>query len=157
MNIVVLFIILSVVNVITSTIRSIVTIKGNKYIASLVSAGYFAFYTVMLIYTVADFPLWEKCVITFATNLIGVFVVKLIEEKMKKDKLWKIEMTVNREDCEKVGNILTEMDIPYNWIDLEKWYIFNVYCATQKESAIVKDVVSKYNVKYFVSENKATL
>ena len=65
MKFLITFIILSIVNVIFSTIRSIVTINGSKIMASLISGGYFAFYNIMMIYTVADFPMWQKCVITF--------------------------------------------------------------------------------------------
>lgn len=58
MNVLILFSLLTVVNVIFSTIKSIVTIKSGKTVASLISAGYYGYYNVVLIYTVADFPLW---------------------------------------------------------------------------------------------------
>lgn len=58
MNFLITFIVLSIINVIFSTIRSITTIKSGKTLASLISGGYFAFYNVMLIYTVADLPMW---------------------------------------------------------------------------------------------------
>ena len=61
MKILVTFIILSIINVIFSTIRSITTIKSGKTVASFISGGYFAFYNIMLIYTVANFPMWQKC------------------------------------------------------------------------------------------------
>src|SRR5574344_1890194 len=92
----IVFVGLSIVNVVFSTIRSIVTINGNKIVASLISGGYFAFYNIMMIYTVADFPMWQKCVITFVCNVFGVAIVKLIEAKMQKDKLWKVEATINK-------------------------------------------------------------
>ena len=101
MKLLITFIVLSIINVVFSTIRSITTIKSGKTVASFISGGYFAFYNVMLIYTVADFPMWEKCVITFVCNVIGVYVVKLIEEKMRKDKLWKVELTVARYQFER--------------------------------------------------------
>lgn len=49
-----LFIILQLVNVILSTIKSICTIKCGKFIAALMNAVYFGFYTVIMIYTVND-------------------------------------------------------------------------------------------------------
>ena len=55
MTFLITFIVLSIINVIFSTVRSITTIKGSTLVASLVSGGYFAFYNIMLIYTVADF------------------------------------------------------------------------------------------------------
>ena len=76
MKIILIFIALSIVNVIFSTARSLLTINGGKWIASIMNASYFAFYNIVLIYTVADFPLWIKCIITFGANLIGVFIVK---------------------------------------------------------------------------------
>ena len=76
----ILFICLSTVNVVFSTIRSIITIKGGKLLASLFSAGYFSFYNIMMIYTVMDFSMWHKCIITFVCNFVGVYLVKWGEE-----------------------------------------------------------------------------
>lgn len=149
------FIVLSIINVIFSTVRSIVTIKGSKLSASLISGGYFAFYNVMLIYTVADFPMWQKCAITFACNVIGVFIVKLIEEKMQKDKLWKVEATILKVNQADVCAMLTKTKVPYNYIEgVGKYTIFNVFCANQNQSSAVKEILKAYNAKYFVSESK---
>lgn len=154
MKLLITFTILSVANVILSTLRSLLTINGNKYVASISSAIYFGFYTVMLIYTVADFPLWQKVVVTVACNLVGVFVVKLFEEKSKKEKLWKIEVTVPTENAKKVNYILE--DIPHSEISVDDSYIlFNFYCNTKKESEKVHAVVKQFNAKYFVTESKS--
>lgn len=148
------FIILSIINVIFSTVRSIVTIKGNKVTASFISGGYFAFYNIMLLYTVADFPMWQKCVITFVCNVIGVFIVKFIEEKSRKDKLWKVEATIPRAEASRLINYLENSDLSYNYVDIYKYYLFNFYCPTQKESASVKELLDNFHAKYFVSESK---
>ena len=149
------FIILSTINVVFSTIRSITTIKSGKAIASLISGGYYAFYNIMLIYTVADFPMWEKCVITFVCNVLGVWIVKWIEEKMRKDKLWKVEVTVPNEEVERLLSDCLYMNIEhYNYIDAYQYKVFNFYCATQKESMMVKKLLKNYKVKYFVTESK---
>jgi uncharacterized protein YebE (UPF0316 family) len=149
-----MFIVLSIINVTFSTARSIMTIKGGKIIASLFSGGYFAFYNIMLIYTVADFPMWQKCLITFICNVIGVYVVKWVEEKLEKDKLWKIEVTIPRAHFEPVRDMANGYDLSFNYVDIGKWYLFNFYCPTQKESQFVKEILKKHNAKYFVSESK---
>lgn len=146
------FIALSIINVVFSTIRSIVTVKGGKWTASILSGGYFAFYNVMMVWTVADFPMWQKCIITFVCNVVGVYLVKWGEEKARKDKLWKVEATIPNEHFDYVRNALA--DIPHSYIDINKYKIFNVYCATQAESAKVKKVLDAFNAKYFVSESK---
>ena len=148
------FVGLSIVNVVFSTIRSIVTINGNKIVASLISGGYFAFYNIMMIYTVADFPMWQKCVITFVCNVVGVFLVKWGEEKARKDKLWKVEATVKPTEVEAIKRFCESFNLPFSYIDIDKYVIFNFYCATQKESALIKDVLDNHNAKYFVSESK---
>ena len=148
------FIILSIINVIFSTVRSIVTIKGNKVTASFISGGYFAFYNIMLLYTVADFPMWQKCIITFVCNVIGVFIVKFIEEKSRKDKLWKVEVTIPRAEASRLINYLENSELSYNYVDINKYYLFNFYCPTQRQSAEVKKLLDKFHAKYFVSESK---
>ena len=154
MNFLLIFIGLSMINVVFSTIRSILTIKGNKIVASLISGGYFAFYNIMLIYTVADFPMWQKCVITFGCNVIGVFIVKWAEEKARKEQLWKVEATISKEDFETNKEILSLLKVPHNYIDINKYVILNFYCATCKQSEVVKNLLSEMNAKYFVSESK---
>ena len=148
------FVGLSIVNVVFSTIRSIVTINGNKIVASLISGGYFAFYNIMMIYTVSDFPMWQKCVITFVCNVVGVFLVKWGEEKPRKDKLWKVAATVKPTEVEAIKRFCESFNLPFSYIDIDKYVIFNFYCATQKESALIKDVLDNHNAKYFVSESK---
>ena len=155
MTFLITFIALSIINVVFSTIRSITTIKSGKTIASLISGGYFAFYNVMLIWTVADFPMWQKCLITFICNVVGVWVVKFFEERMKKDKLWKVETSVLNCYVNDVKTMLIKTNIPFNYIEgVGKYTIFNVFCSTQKQSTAVKEILKTYRAKYFVSESK---
>ena len=149
------FIGLSIVNVVFSTIRSIVTINGSKAVASLISGGYFAFYNIMMIYTVADFPMWQKCVITFVCNVVGVYLVKWGEEKSRKDKLWKVEATIDKVNFETNKELLDLFKVPHNYIDIEKYVILNFYCADKKQSEIVKGLLDEMNAKYFVAESKS--
>ena len=149
------FIGLSIVNVVFSTIRSIVTLNGGKAMASLLSGGYFAFYNIMTIYTVADFPMWQKCLITFVCNVVGVYLVKWGEEKSRKDKLWKVEATIDKADFEINKELLDLFKVPHNYIDIDKYVILNFYCATSKQSETVKSLLDEMNAKYFVAESKS--
>ena len=153
-----LFVVLNIVNVIIQTIKSIVTIKCGKWMSSLVNAVAFGLYTVVVVYTVCDLPLWLKVVVVAITNLIGVFIVKWCEEKAHKDRLWKVEATLHNQGIEAKNDDciieLKENGISFNYIENEKYIIVNCYCPTQKESIIVKKILNKYNAKYFVSESK---
>lgn len=155
MTFLITFITLSIINVVFSTIRSITTIKSGKTIASLISGGYFAFYNIMLIYTVANFPMWQKCLITFVCNVAGVWIVKFIEEKMRKDRLWKVETSILNNKKDSVEIMLKTVKIPFNYIEgVGKYTIFNIFCSTQAQSIAVKEILKAYNAKYFVTESK---
>ena len=154
-NLILIFTALTIVNVVFSTIKSIITIKGGAFSASLISALYYGYYNIVLIYTVADFPLWQKVIVTFGCNLVGVFAVKYAEEKAKKDKLWKVEATVNTmEEAKEIIGLLNEKRIPCNYVDINRYVLINCYCATQKQSAGVKNILDLYNAKYFATESK---
>ena len=148
------FVILNIVNVIIQTIKSLATVKCGKTVASIVNAVAYGLYTVVVVYTVCDLPLWLKVVVVGVANLIGVFVVKLFEEKSRKDKLWKVEATIPNSKSYFVIQEL-QSQVPFNYIEgVGRYTLFNIYCSTQKESAYVKEILNKYEAKYFVSETK---
>ena len=155
MEMLIIFIVLTILNVVIQTIKSIATIKCGKWVAALVNAVAYGLYTYVIFFTSADgIDLHAKALITAFANLVGVYVVKFIEEKARKDKLWKVEMTVPKKHFEEVCAALRIAKVPYNYVDIEKYVLVNCYCATQKDSANIKDFMKNYDVKYFVSESK---
>lgn len=148
------FIILNIINVVIQTIKSIVTIKCGKGMASVVNALAYGLYTVVVVFMSADgLGLFWKAVIIGLANLIGVYIVKLCEEKARKDKLWKVELTVPTMYLNSVDYDLKA--VPHSYIRLsDKHTLFNFYCATQEESRKVKDIANQYGAKYFVAESK---
>ena len=148
------FIGLNIANVIIQTVKSIATVKCGKSVAAIVNAIAYGLYTVVTVYMMCELPLGWKAAIVALCNLIGVYVVKWAEEKARKDKLWKVEATVNPIHLDKLKNIFEKNGIPFSYIDVNKYVIFNLYCATQKDSLFVKSVLDQHNAKYFVSESK---
>lgn len=152
MELLIIFIVLNIVNVILQTVKSLATVKCGKVAAAIVNAVAYGLYTVVLVYTMCDLPLMWKAGIVALCNFIGVFIVKLIEEKARKDKLWKVEATVRH--AYKTEILQKLPFIPYSYIEIGKHDILNFYCATQEESRAVKEVLTFYEAKYFVSESK---
>lgn len=150
-----IFVILNILNVIIQTVKSLVTVKCGKGIASIVNAVAYGLYTIVTVYMMCELPLMWKAGVVALCNLVGVFVVKLIEEKARKDKLWKVELTVRNTKTEVLHSELNEMDIPHNYIEnVGKYSVFNIYCSTQKESAFVKELANYHKAKFFVTETK---
>ena len=156
MNILIIFIVLNVLNVIIQTVKSICTIKCGKLMASFVNALAYGLYTVVLVYMSCDLTTWTKALIVAVCNLVGVYVVKLFEEKMRKDKLWKIELTIKPNYTELFTADLEKFGIPYTLVTTanQRYAIVNTFCARREGSALVKSLAERYNAKYFVSETK---
>jgi hypothetical protein len=143
------------VNVVIQTVKSIATIKCGRVPAAVINAVAYGLYTIVVVYTVCELPLWLKATVVAVANLVGVYIVKLLEEKKRKDKLWKVEATIPHTHTDQLHYELKVRNIPHNFIeDVGQYTVFNIYCETQKESAIAKVVLDQYHAKYFVSESK---
>lgn len=156
MNLLLIFIIANLLNVSLSTAKSIITIKCGALLSAIVSALYYGFYTWVLVLTMCDLGLYQKMLVVGLCNLIGVYIVKYIEEKIKKEKLWKIEISIPDIEKFSLHSSLFIEGIPHNYIEnIGKYAIFNVYCYNKNQTATAKKIINKYkNVKYFVSESK---
>ena len=155
MKLLIIFIVLNIFNVILQTVKSLCTVKCGKTVAAIVNAVAYGLYTVVIVFTNTDLPLMQKVLVVALSNLIGVYIVKWLEEKQRKEMLWKVEFTVLAQNTKTIADILTLAHIPHNYIEnVGKYTIFNAYCATQKQSESVKEIIKEYNAKYFVSETK---
>lgn len=148
------FIGLNVANVIIQTIKSIATIKCKPMSAAVINAVAYGLYTVVLVYMVCDLPLWAKVVVVGGANLVGVYLVKIFEEKGRKDKLWAIRFTVKDNEREEVINKLKEKEISHYYHIVGNHTVFETFCNSQKETLKVKEIVNQYGAKYFVAESK---
>lgn len=155
MKLLIIFIVFNALNVIIQTVKSIATIKCGKLIASLINAIAYGLYTYIVVLTVCDLPLWEKMLIVASCNFVGVFIVKWVEEKARKDKLWKVEATIPCYLKDRVCVDLKNEGIAFNYIDnIGNYVLFNIYCNTQQDSSKAKNILSYHKAKYFVSESK---
>ena len=149
----ILFFILQFINVVLSTMKTVLTVKANTHVAMLINTITYTFYSgVVKLMTGQDMVV--VLAVTFLTNVIGVYIAMFILEKAKKDVLWKIEVTVPREEMEDILTDARAIDIPFNYVDIEKYVLLNFYSATQEMSADLKEMLKKHNVKYFVIESK---
>ena len=148
------FILLNIANVIIQTIKSIATIKCGKGVAAIVNAVAFGLYTVVTVYMMCELPLATKALIVAGCNLVGVYVVKYFEEKARKDKLWKVEVTIPAGQAEQMIEDCKYYRFTYNYVNIEKYFLFNFYCPTQQDSLNVKKLLQSYDAKYFVTESK---
>ena len=151
----IIFTVLNIVNVIIQTVKSIATVKCGKVAASLVNAIAYGLYTIVVVYTMADLPLMMKAGIVAGCNLVGVFIVKFIEEKARKDKMWKIEMAIpNTRNATDIKKQIENCGVPCNYIEVGKWLMFNCYCERQKQTSAMVAIAKRCNGKISAYESK---
>lgn len=145
----IIFVVLNVVNVILQTVKSLLTNKGGKWSASIMNAVAYGLYTVVLVYMSCELSTIAKALIVGGCNLIGVYIVKSLEEKTAKRRIYKIEFTVDSitRDIMLTAEKLTH----YNYINVGDMTIFNFY-VEKKDLKTVKGIITKYNGKYIITE-----
>lgn len=149
----ILFFLLQFINVILSTMKTVLTVKANKHIAMLINTITYTFYSgVVKLLTEQNMVI--VLAVTFLTNVIGVYIAMFILDKSKKDVLWKIEATIPYNEADNLLEEVKALNVPFNYIDINKYYLFNFYSSTSQESAMIKRVLHHYNAKYFVAESK---
>ena len=151
------FIALNIVNVIIQTVKSIATVKCGKGVASIINAVAYGLYTIVTVYLLCELPLMWKALIVALCNLVGVYVVKFLEEKARKDKVWLVKMTIPTDHAEQAKYFLEQANIPFTYYDLNKYFVFDTFCETQAETATATEICSTCCGKAFATENKLGL
>lgn len=146
---IIIFFLLSLMNVMLQTIKSITTIRAGKIVASVTNAIAFGFYTIV-IKQLTGFDMMTAVIITIVANLIGVYISITITEKLKKDQLWKITAIVNTpQDIEIMKIRLKYHNIGYTIEELNNNKIkFDIYSYTQKDTIQVKNILTQSNCKH---------
>ena len=158
MNAIILFALATVVNVTLSTVRAICTIKGGKWISATMNALCYGFYPLIVMLTAKDtVSIVTNMVITAIANFVCVWAIKLVEEKARKDKMWKVEMAIPHEAKDLVRQMLDRKEIPYNYVTVGSWVMFNCYCNEQRDTAVCVSVAKSLNGKISAYESKAIL
>ena len=158
MGVLIGFTVATLVNVILSTLKSVITIKGGRCIASITNAISYGFNTVV-IKSIGDIELWIAILVSVFSNLIGVYIALTIIKKFEKERLWKITVTVPTESLKNFKTDLHEKDIAFIAYETsyEKYKVVDIFSHGKNESKIIKNTISKYNVKYTINANDGTL
>lgn len=148
----IIFFICSLINVILSTMKSILTVKGNKRTAVVANATTYGFYAVV-VKQLATLDLTTTVLVTIITNIIGVYFSMWFLEKLKKDALWKISVTVkNTTLVEKLKPFAIDCLIHTVNYNQSKYYCIDIFSKNQKDSKIIKNILTEYDVKYNITE-----
>ena len=154
---IIIFTVCSLVNVILSTMKTILTVRSTKVVASIINAVTYGFYAIV-VKQLASLDLTVTVIVTIATNLIGVYLSMWLMDKMKKDCLWKISVTTkDKSIVKKIENFDIEYTMSPIQYKKETYYSIEIFSKNQKDSPIIKNILNEYKVKYNVTEITKTL
>lgn len=158
---IIIFFILVLINVILSTIKSVLTVKGTRLQATLINAIAYGF-NAIVIKQITTFDVTTTITVTILSNLIGVYCSMWFLDTIQKDKLWTVSVTAhNEQDGCGIIKELNDKDIAFRKYSIskkkEKTVGLDIFSETREQSNIIKDILNKYRVKYHVYEVKATL
>lgn len=148
----IIFFICSLINVMLSTLKTILTVKASKGVATIINAITYGFYAIV-VKQLASLDLITTVTVTIVTNIIGVYVSMWLLEKTKKDCLWKISVTTKDntlvEKIEKFSISYVMNPVQYK---KQTYYNIDVFSENQKDSSIIENILKEYKVKYNITE-----
>ncbi len=148
----IIFFICSLINVMLSTLKTILTVKASKSVATIINAITYGFYAIV-VKQLASLDLITTVTVTIVTNIIGVYVSMWLLEKTKKDCLWKISVTTKDntlvEKLEKFSISYVMNPVQYK---KQTYYNIDVFSENQKDSSIIENILKEYKVKYNITE-----
>ena len=145
------FFIISLINVILSSVKSICTVRYGRGINVLTNVISYSFYVVVVKQTAA-LPLVITVLATAFANAFGVWLSYVVLDYIQKDRLWKVEVVLPNEYKELIH--LGLASVPNHYIEAGPKVIFNFYCDKKEDTKKVIDICRQYKGKFFAVENK---
>ena len=153
--VIVVFIICSLVNVILSTLKTLIMVNAGRNSAIIINAVCYGFYT-FVVKQLAEVDYWTAVLVTIGANIVGVWVSYKIMDLFKKDKLWRITVALkSKKALDECMKNLEKYNIGFT--PIEKTNSLDIYSYNQKESAIIKNILGNYDYKYFIQEMAKSL
>lgn len=149
-NVIIVFCICSLINVILSTLKTLIMVNAGRNSSIAINAICYGFYT-LVVKQLGAVDYVTAVVVTILANIVGVWISYKIMDLFKKDKLWRITVTLkSKKALDECKANLEKYNIGFT--PIEKTNSIDIYSYNQKESAIIKNILGNYDYKYFVQE-----
>ena len=154
-KVIIVFVVCSLINVILSTLKTLIMVNAGEKMSILINAICYGFYT-LVVKQLSSVDYATAVVVTILANIVGVWISYRIMALFTKDKLWRISVTLKtlEEKTECIEN-LKKYNIGFT--PIEKTNSIDIYSYNQKESVIIKNILGNYKYKYFIQEMAKSL
>ena len=154
-KVILVFFVCSLVNVVLSTLKTLIMVNAGRNSAIIINAVCYGFYT-LVVKQLASVDYITAVVVTIITNIIGVWASYKIMDLFSKDKVWRITATLkNKKEFDECVEELKKYNIGFSYIEQTK--AIDIYSYNQKESSIIKNILANYKHKYFIQEMAKSL
>ena len=154
-KVVIIFIVCSLINVILSTLKTLIMVNAGRNSAIIINAVCYGFYT-LVVKQLGAVNYATAVLVTIGANIVGVWISYKIMDLFTKDKLWRITATLkSKKEFDECVKALEKYNISFT--PIEKTNSIDIYSYNQKESSIVKSILQNYNHKYFIQEMQKSL
>ena len=149
-KVVVVFCICSLINVILSTLKTLIMVNAGRGSAIIINAVCYGFYT-LVVKQLSSVDYMTAVIVTILANIVGVWISYKIMDLFKKDKLWRITVSLkNGKELEECIKQLEQYNIGFTQI--KGCFSIDIYSYSQSESSIIKSILANYKHKYFIQE-----
>ena len=152
MEMIILFTVLTVVNVIIQTVKSLCTVRCSTFTSACVNALAYGLYVYVIFFTTSEgMPLWAKAGITAIANFFGVYAANIIFERLfSKTVRWKIEVSIPNELNKQFEGYLNDREFEWCFCGWgNNWTNYAVFCPDKNASAALREILpleAKYNI-----------
>jgi hypothetical protein len=130
-------------------------VNAGRGSAIIINAVCYGFYT-LVVKQLGAVDYVTAVVVTIGANIVGVWISYKIMDLFKKDKLWRITVTLkSKKALDECKANLEKYNIGFT--PIEKTNSIDIYSYNQKESAIIKNILANYDYKYFIQEMAKSL
>lgn len=149
-KVVIVFCICSLVNVILSTLKTLIMVNAGRNSSIAINAICYGFYT-LVVKQLSSVDYVTAVVVTILANIVGVWISYKIMDLFKKDKLWRITVSLkNGDELEECIKQLEQYNIGFTQI--KGCFSIDIYSYSQAQSSIIKSILANYKHKYFIQE-----
>ena len=154
-TVIVVFVVCSLVNVILSTLKTLIMVNAGRGSAIIINAVCYGFYT-LVVKQLTSVDYITAVTVTILANIVGVWISYKIMDLFKKDKVWRITVTLKNE--KELTECIAQLE-KYNigLTRIESTNSIDIYSYNQKESSIIKNILENYKHKYFIQEMAKSL
>lgn len=129
----------------TSTIKALCVNKANKYVAAFAGAISSAVGVLKVLAITMDMPWYWKLSLSLFCSFCAILFVRSLEEFLNRNKKFKFELTVPAEYHNALRYDLKENCLPHQFIDnVGSNQIFYVHCTGASQIRLAKKFAEKY-------------